>query len=203
MNISQRGLAALGFFEGLRLKAYRDGGGVWTIGVGHTAAAGPPTPVAGMVITHQQALDLLARDLPQYEAAVRKRLPIVPQNVFDGAVSFCFNVGVSGFRKASWPTKYLAGQMPSAEAALRSWNQDNHKIVAGLVTRRAEEADIIFRGLYPAQVLTSANKDTPPNRARKQRCRPPTIRRHRRQWFLRPPVALPRSWRARAVGIGG
>lgn len=158
-QISVIGEEALVVFEGLRYTAYRDVANVWTIGVGHTAAAGPPTPVKGMTISREQAFDILARDLDVFEAAVNKRLPNVPQHVFDGAVSFCYNVGTGAFRKASWPTKYLAGNFPSAEAALRQWNKAKVNgrlvVVQGLVNRRAQEADIIFRGRYPKTVSTA------------------------------------------------
>lgn len=152
MKTSSAGVAAIAFYEGLRTDAYRDSVGVWTIGVGHTAAAGPPKPAAGMRITAQQALDILATDLPKYEAPVNKRMPNVPQHVFDAAVSFCFNVGQGNFASASWPTKYLAGNMAAAEAALKQWNKASGRVIAGLTTRRGEEADMIFRNVYPNHI---------------------------------------------------
>ena len=36
MNISANGIKLIQQFEGLRLKAYQDAVGVWTIGYGHT-----------------------------------------------------------------------------------------------------------------------------------------------------------------------
>ena len=47
MKLSRRGVLALMAEEAVSLGAYRDGGGVWTIGVGHTAFAGAPKPVKG------------------------------------------------------------------------------------------------------------------------------------------------------------
>lgn len=156
MKTSSAGVAAIAFYEGLRTQAYRDSIGVWTIGVGHTAAAGPPKPAAGMTITRQQALDILAADLPKYEAPVNQRLPNVPQHVFDAAVSFCINVGPGNFKSASWPAKYLRGDMASAETALKQWDKAGGRVIAGLTTRRAEEADMIFRNVYPNHILPPA-----------------------------------------------
>jgi lysozyme len=153
MKTSAAGVAAIAFYEGLRTTAYRDSVGVWTIGVGHTAAAGPPNPAAGMAITRQQALDILARDLPKYEAPVNKRMPNVPQHVFDGAVSFCFNVGQGGFASATWPEKYLRGGMAAAESSLKQWNRAKGRTLPGLTIRRAEEADMIFRNRYPNHIV--------------------------------------------------
>jgi lysozyme len=149
MRMSPQGLAALAQFEGVKLETYRDSVGLLTIGVGHTAAAGPPKPVPGLKITRQEALDILARDLPQYEAAVEKRMPGVKQWVFDGAVSFCFNLGPGNFAKASWVAKYAEGRMSEAEASFKSWNKAGGRLLQGFITRRSREADMIFRNHYP------------------------------------------------------
>ena len=46
MKTSHKGIDLIKEFEGLRLKAYKCPGGVWTIGYGHTAGVKP-----GMVIS--------------------------------------------------------------------------------------------------------------------------------------------------------
>ena len=150
MDTSARGVAAIALHEGIVTKAYRDVAGIWTIGVGHTAAAGPPRPAAGMTITRQEALDIFARDLDKFEARVRKALPGVPQHVFDGAVSFDYNTGE--IESATWVKLYRAGKMAEAEASLKRWNRAGGKVVKGLINRRAAEADLIFRGKYPSGV---------------------------------------------------
>lgn len=48
MKISDAGLKLTRSFEGLKLKAYRCPAGIWTIGYGHTTAAGPPEVREGM-----------------------------------------------------------------------------------------------------------------------------------------------------------
>jgi lysozyme len=45
--------------EGLRLEAYQDSGGVWTIGWGHTG----PEVHAGLVWTREQCVEALQSDL--------------------------------------------------------------------------------------------------------------------------------------------
>lgn len=162
MKTSASGVAAIAFFEGERDTAYRDATGVWTIGVGHAATSGlPPIPVEGMTITHAQALEILAADLPVYEAAVTKRFPSVPQHVFDGAVSFCFNVGEGNFASASWPKLYAAGNMAGAEASLKLWDRGGGQVLAGLVRRRSEEADIIFSDKYPNGITSPTDAIIP------------------------------------------
>jgi lysozyme len=47
--------------EGLRLKAYQDSGGIWTIGWGHTG----PEVHEGLVWTRDQCVEALRKDLGQ------------------------------------------------------------------------------------------------------------------------------------------
>ncbi len=147
MKTSPRGIEDLVLSEGLRTKAYRDSGGLPTIGVGHTSAAGPPAVTMGMTITRQEALDIFARDLAKFEARVNRVFPNgLSQSAFDGSVSFDFNTG--SINSASWPTHYKAGRLDSAERNLRLWNKVKGTVIPGLTTRRAHEADLIFRGKY-------------------------------------------------------
>jgi len=63
MRTSVAGRAAIKRREGEKLSAYKDSVGIWTIGVGHTSAAGAPEVKAGMKITAAQSDEILARDL--------------------------------------------------------------------------------------------------------------------------------------------
>lgn len=146
MKTSDKGVAFIAKAEGTVLHTYKDSAGVLTIGVGHTAAAGPPIPVMGMTITAQEALDILARDLPKYEARVHRYLPDVPQNVFDGAVSFDFNTGA--IHKASWVKAYKRHDLLLARKSLGFWVKAGGKTLQGLVNRRNAEARLIFDGKY-------------------------------------------------------
>jgi len=146
MKTSQRGINDLILSEGLVTKAYKDSVGVWTIGVGHTAAAGPPSPKAGMTITRQEAIDLLAKDLGKYEATVNRVLPDVPQHVFDGAVSFHFNTG--SIAKATWPKLYKAGKLKEAKSSFLTWNKPPE-----IMKRRKREASLIFDGIYATKAV--------------------------------------------------
>lgn len=141
MKTSDKGVAFIAAHEGVVTKAYRDSVGVWTIGVGHSAAAGPPKPVAGMTITRQQALDIFTRDLAKFETRVSKALPNVPQHAFDAGASFDFNTGA--IHKASWVPAYLAGKLDDARARFLSWNKP--AVIKG---RRRDEARLLFDGVY-------------------------------------------------------
>lgn len=142
---SPAGLEQLVAEEGEVLRAYRDVAGVWTIGVGLTAASGVVTPKAGMVITRAESRRLLASALKsRYEPAVAAAMPGAPAHAFDGAVSFHFNTGA--IARASWVKAWRDGDREATRSGLAAWNKAGGKVVAGLTKRRAREADLILDG---------------------------------------------------------
>lgn len=124
-------------FEGLKLKAYQDVVGVWTIGYGHTHTAKP-----GMVITAGEAERLLRVDLDWVEAAINKNVTVkLTQNQYDALASFIYNVGATNFRRSTLLDKLNDGDYAGASAEFRKWNKAGGKVVRGLTRRRkAEEA---------------------------------------------------------------
>jgi lysozyme len=140
MRTSPAGRAFIGRHEGLRLTAYRDAAGVWTIGYGHTAAAGPPVPAAGMSVTAAEADAILGRDLARFEAAVTRlvTVPLSPQQ-FDALVSFAFNVGEGALARSTLLKKLNAGDVRGAAAEFGRWNKAGGRVLTGLTRRRAEE----------------------------------------------------------------
>jgi len=139
-TISDRGLDLLKEFEGVRLRAYRDPVGVWTIGYGHTL-----TVYQGMSITQAEAERLLRQDLERFEKAVRDRV-IVPinQNQFDALVSFAFNVGVGAFRKSTLLKELNRGNYESAKNEFKRWVHGGGRRLPGLVRRRDHEAEMFL-----------------------------------------------------------
>lgn len=139
--MSQKGIEHLKLSEGLRLKAYQDTGKVWTIGYGHTSAAGGMNVYAGLTITHAQAEQLLKDDLARMTYPVIKRLVKVDltQGQFDALCSFIYNLG-EGQVKTSTLLKLLnAKDYKGASSQFSRWVYDNGKKFDGLVTRRENE----------------------------------------------------------------
>ncbi|TXN72398.1 lysozyme [Methylobacterium sp. WL6] len=137
MDLSPVGEAVLIAREGRRLKAYRDSVGVWTIGIGHTSAAGSPNVTSGLTITSAQCDALFAKDVQVYVAAVRKGLKVaVSQNAFDALVSVCYNIGPAGFAGSTFLKRINAGDMAGARDAVLMWAKP-----AAILTRRRAEAE--------------------------------------------------------------
>lgn len=131
----------IGHSEGRYLKAYKCPAGIWTIGYGHTSAAGSPEVRPGMTITEDEAVSILQNDLEQYEGYV-KRLVKVPlnQHQFDALVSFVFNVGPGNFQKSTLLKLLNRKQYDAVPAQLIRWTRANGKVLKGLVKRRQAEA---------------------------------------------------------------
>lgn len=145
MKMGSKGLKLLKEFEGLRLKAYPDpatGGEPWTIGYGHTSAAGLPLVKKGMAISEADAEEILKRDLADFEKVV----PHGTQNQFDAMVSLCYNIGQGNFNKSSVKKHHIAGKFEQAAKSFLLWNKANGKVMKGLTRRREAE-----KALYSEQ----------------------------------------------------
>lgn len=149
MRMSAAGRALLTRLEGVRLDAYQDSAGIWTIGIGHTASAGAPAPRRGMTITAAEADAILARDLADTEAAVQ-RLVTVPlsQAQFDALASFTFNVGAGALKGSTLLRILNANDRAGAAAQFALWNKSGGKVVGGLTNRRRDEATLFRTGEY-------------------------------------------------------
>lgn len=125
-------------FEGLKLNAYTDIVGVWTIGYGHTNTAKP-----GMVITRKGAEALLRHDLDWVERAINKgvKTPLT-QNQYDALASLIYNVGATAFSKSTILRRLNAKDYVGAASEFKRWNKAGGKVVNGLTRRRKAEQEL-------------------------------------------------------------
>jgi len=150
MKVSDKGIAALVAHEGVVPAPYLDSVGVWTVGVGHTAAAGAPIPAnmeRGVPDDLDTALrdvfEVFARDLERYAADVLRAVKVpMAQHEFDAAVSFHFNTGAIG--RASWVKQWNAGNKTAATKAIMNWSKPKE-----IIPRRRDERDLFAHGQYP------------------------------------------------------
>lgn len=152
MRTSRNGMAFILAEEAIVLSAYLDSAKVWTIGAGHTAAAGPPAPKAGMTITLPEALDLFARDLARFEAGVLKAVKVpLKQHEFDALVSFHYNTGA--ISTGSVDDRLNRGDRSGAMAVLEQYSKAGGKVLTGLVERRRRERALFERGDYGSRAI--------------------------------------------------
>lgn len=139
MQISFKGIETLKELEGFRSKAYKDTGGVWTIGYGTTILNGNPVE-PGQCITEAEAQIALRLALAISQTVVNKSVRVtVTQSMFDALVSFVYNVGMTAFKNSTMLVKLNFRDYKGAAKQFDRWVYDNGKIIPGLVSRRKIE----------------------------------------------------------------
>jgi lysozyme len=102
MTTSEKGLALIEHYEGIRTLAYRCPAGVWTIGIGTTIYPDGTPVKEGDRISYKQARDYLMHDLCKIEYQLDQMLTIrLLQHQFDALVSFAYNVGCNALKKST------------------------------------------------------------------------------------------------------
>jgi lysozyme len=148
MKANEATIKLIGEFEGLELKAYPDpatGDDPWTIGYGHTSAAGMPSVKPGMKITKSEATGILMKDLMVFEDGVERLLKReINENQFGALVSFAYNAGLGNLKKSSVLTAVNSGDFASVPRRLMMWNKAAGKVMPGLSRRRAAEGNLFM-----------------------------------------------------------
>jgi lysozyme len=139
-EVNQACLDIIKKWEGCKLEAYDDGGGVWTIGVGHTKGV-----QKGDTITELQADDFLQEDLSDATAGVQNAVKVMlSDNQFAACVSLAFNIGSGGFAGSTLVKKLNASDYIGAANEFPRWNKDNGVEVKGLTYRRYGEQQLFL-----------------------------------------------------------
>lgn len=131
--------------EGLRLKAYKDSVGVWTIGYGDTG----PDVVEGLTITKEEAEERLKKRLREFEGYVLKYVRVgLTQNQFDALVSLVYNIGPTNFKDSTLLKKLNLSDYQGAADQFLVWNKGRVdgklKVIPGLSNRRAKERQLFM-----------------------------------------------------------
>lgn len=147
MRTGPHGLALIKHFEGLRLAAYRDVAGVWTVGYGHTAGFRDGRFGGESLITTDEADGLLQEDLERHEARVEALVEVpISQYEYDALVSFDFNTG--GLGRSTVLRRLNEGDRLGAADAFLLWNKARIggalRTVRGLTRRRIAERTLFL-----------------------------------------------------------
>lgn len=150
--ICEEALALIRRFEGLGdgdraapgLQPYLCPAGVWTLGYGATYGPdGRRVTRATPAIDEAVAAALLARDLAQFERAVARlvRVDLGPRQ-FGALVSFAFNLGAGALQSSTLLRRVNAREWDDVPRQFARWVHCNGRRLAGLVRRRAAEAEL-------------------------------------------------------------
>jgi lysozyme len=139
MTASVKAFDLIRRFEGLRLEAYQDVVGVWTVGFGTTRGVEP-----GMVITKEQAEAMLRTEVARIEQMIDGMITApVTRGQFDACVSFAYNLGCGNLMKST-VLKKVNARDPSAAAEFLRWDRAGGKVLAGLTRRRQAERELFI-----------------------------------------------------------
>lgn len=143
MRLSRAGAKELIGHEAIVPMRYRDSVNVWTIGVGHTKAAGPPDPKAFTgTMSMKGVFDLFVKDVQRYVDDVNAAVTAnVTQTEFDALVSFHFNTG--RIRTASLTKSINAGNKQKAAEQFMNWKKPS-----SIIGRRKKEQKLFATGAY-------------------------------------------------------
>jgi lysozyme len=132
----------IGQTEGFRETAYWDYQ-QYSIGFGTRANS------ANERITREEGLRRLGDNVQRFQQEVANSVtvPLTPQQM-TALTSFVYNVGEGNFRESTLLRKLNAGDYEGAANEFARWNQAGGRVLEGLVTRRAHEADL-FRQSTP------------------------------------------------------
>lgn len=148
MKTSKKGIDLIISFESVRLEAYKDPIGIWTIGIGATYYEDGSKVKQGDKISQERAIELFQNTLKRdFEPAIRRRVTAdINQNQFDALVSFVFNCGEGNFKKSTLLKRINANPNdPNIELEFAKWCKSGGKVLTGLVRRRKAESDLYFK----------------------------------------------------------
>ncbi|WOE32197.1 MULTISPECIES: lysozyme [unclassified Acinetobacter] len=145
-DISEKGYSIIRESEGLRLKAYKDTGGVWTIGFGTIKYPNGTSVKSGDTCTEAQANEWLKNDCKWVDSCLDQNIKVkINQNQFDALASFVYNVGETAFIKSTMLTLINQNNLAAAAHQFDRWIFDNGKRIQGLVNRRAKEKELFLK----------------------------------------------------------
>ncbi len=145
-QLDQAGLTLITQFEGCVLHPYLDQVGIPTIGIGMTYYPDSSAAVTMQdpPITQQQADDYFIQIAQPYASAVHfATVPVLNQNQFNALFSFCYNIGIAGF-KGSTVLK-LVNQNITDNTLLQAflmWDKAGGNVLQALVARRTKEYNV-------------------------------------------------------------
>ena len=145
MVVSAKGIDLICGFEGLRLTAYDDGVGVWTIGFGTIKYPNGVRVRRGDTCTLEQAKSYMKYDLIEFEHTVNSLVKApLNQNQFDALVSLTYNIGSGAFKSSTLLKKLNLSDYKGAADQFDVWVNAGGKRMQGLANRRTKEKSLFL-----------------------------------------------------------
>lgn len=131
--------------EGLKLQAYQDPGGIWTIGYGQTGK----WVISGLTCTKEQAEEWLDDN---YEKIIKQIQQVVKVELNDNQLGalcdFVYNLGIGQLSSSTLLNLLNQGNYAGACEQFSKWVYQNKVKLPGLVTRREREQQLWNTGTW-------------------------------------------------------
>lgn len=146
MKLDTSGYKLIQKFEGLKLNAYQDSVGIWTIGYGNITYENGTKVKKGDKVTQQRAEELFKYFADRFAANIAPKVSVpLTQNQFNAIVSLAYNVGLGNFSSSTLLKKLnRCSSDPTIKNEFLKWANAGGKRLQGLVNRRTEEANLYF-----------------------------------------------------------
>ena len=148
MTTKSKAAEIIAVFEGKENEAYKDIGGIWTIGYGNTWHLDQNRPVKeGEKIDDQTALRWLKQSVGSFQSQVKSLVKVpINTNQLDSLTSLAYNIGITAFQNSTL-LKMLNSNQPKlavADQFLR-WNKVKGVVSNGLIKRRQKERVLFLK----------------------------------------------------------
>ncbi len=144
MQVSSNCLQLIKQFEGFKPTPYFDSAGIPTIGYG-TILYPDNTRVTmnDPAITEDQALEYLEFNINEKCEALDKLIKVqLSQNQYAAICSLVYNIGMTNFETSTLLRMLNQSDFDGAAAQFTRWDYSAGQVVAGLETRRQQEAKL-------------------------------------------------------------
>lgn len=148
LKISPAGLDFIAQHEGFVDHPYNDPAGYATIGYGHLLHRSRVTQKdldRWGNITKAEGKTLLIEDLNHAVQCVHGHVTVpITQGMFDALVDFVYNAGCGNFKRSTLLKRLNQKKYTEAAIEFGRWVYSNHRILNGLVIRRAHETTLFL-----------------------------------------------------------
>lgn len=147
MKLDTNGQNLIKGFEGLKLNAYQDSVGIWTIGYGNITYEDGSKVKKGDVISKEKADSLFNFYADKFATKVFSLIKKdLTQNQFNSIVSLAYNIGTGALSNSTILRKLnLNPNDPSIKTEFLKWVKAGGKTIQGLVNRRVKESELYFK----------------------------------------------------------
>lgn len=144
-DISSVGYNLIKKWEGMKLTAYQDVAGIWTIGVGTIKYPNGVRVRKGDTCTENQALAYLKNDCKWVDRCLDTSIKVpVTQNQFDALASFVYNLGETTLKNSTLLKLLNDKEYSAAADQLLLFVNAGGKYREGLMNRRKDERKLFL-----------------------------------------------------------